>query len=115
MNTFDVGLCSTDLSLDPLKALLSAANPKSCILLFSNGKRAGKAFLRLNRRKYRLFSYASEYDLRTLQFTGRFVALWVAKHASDPEPLCPLFCRSKDETHIRTVCRDKKILNLLEN
>lgn len=112
MQQFDVGVCDISQSLDPLKALFEVLHNKSLIILFTDGRRAGKAFLRLNRRKFRMISTSTEYDIRSCTFTGRAVTLWAAKHADDPQPLSNLFCRSDGDSHLRMYFRDKTHLNL---
>lgn len=112
MQKFDVGVCDISHSLDDLKALFEALQNKSLIILFTNGKRASKAFMRLNKRKFRLISCSTEFDLRTLSFTGRAVTLWASKHEEDPEPLSNLFCRSDGDLHLRTYFKGKSFLNL---
>lgn len=100
LNKFRTAFCGTD----DLKALRTLARnaPKRCtILVFSDGRRLGKANLSLIRARFRLISVAVEFDLRTLEFTGRVVQKWASRKSADEEPLSNLFCRSDCDLHVQ--------------
>lgn len=81
-----------------MKLLLSAA-PEHCqIIVFTNGIGAAYAMKRLFKRNFHLNSFALQYDLRTLTFTGQ-VAYQFVCGGSVRDPLSRYFCAGDSYLH----------------